>query len=261
MKKMQIKMRSPFLAGMVGIVFAALALLAAGVASAQPLQVLHPTTSSWRYLTDGSDQGAAWQASAFDDSTWPQGLGLFGNENNYPYPIGTTIPGLTPITVYYRTHFTWSQPTFGVVLTGTNYVDDGSIIYLNGVEIARFNMPAGPAAFDTVALGANPGGEPVLLQLQIPLDALTNGNANPLINGDNVIAVEVHQNSATSSDRVHGWRSMASRLWRPALIQSSRPIAPSSHAARQPSSWFSRPRAVCRHRASSGTATWASARS
>lgn len=204
MKKMQIKMRSPFLAGMVGIVFAALALLAAGVASAQPLQVLHPTTSSWRYLTDGSDQGAAWQASAFDDSTWPQGLGLFGNENNYPYPIGTTIPGLTPITVYYRTHFTWSQPTFGVVLTGTNYVDDGSIIYLNGVEIARFNMPAGPAAFDTVALGANPGGEPVLLQLQIPLDALTNGNANPLINGDNVIAVEVHQNSATSSDRVHG---------------------------------------------------------
>src|SRR5688572_12107680 len=121
MKKMQIKMRSPFLAGMVGIVLAALALLAAGVASAQPVQVLHPTTSSWRYLADGTDQGAAWQASAFDDSIWPQGLGLFGNEANYPYPMGTTIPGLAPITVYYRTHFTWSAATFGVVLTGTNY--------------------------------------------------------------------------------------------------------------------------------------------
>ena len=211
MKKMQIKMRSPFLAGMVGIVFAALALLTAGVASAQPVQLIHPTNSVWRYLADGSDQGAAWQASAFDDTTWLQGNGLFGNEANYPYPMNTTIPGLTPINVYYRTHFTWSGATFGVVLTGTNYVDDGSIIYLNGVEIARFNMPAGPAAFDTVAPVANPGGfpnvnagEPVLVLLQIPLDALTNGNVNPLITGDNVIAVEVHQNSATSSDRAHG---------------------------------------------------------
>jgi hypothetical protein len=175
----------------------ALALQAAIVASAQRVQLIHPTNAVWRYLADGSDQGASWQASAFDDSTWPQGQALFGNDTGYPYGFNTAIPGLTPINVYYRTHFTWSAGTLGVVLTGTNYVDDGSIIYLNGVEIARFNMPAGPAAFDTLAPAANPGGfpnvnagEPVLVQLQIPLD--------------NVLAVEVHQNSATSSDRVHG---------------------------------------------------------
>ncbi len=211
MNKMQINKRSPFLAGVICLLFGVLSLLMAVDASAQRTQLTHPTTTPWRYLADGSDQGVAWQASGFDDSSWPQGTGLFGNESNYPYPMGTTIPGLTPINVYYRTHFSWSGGTFGVVLTGTNYVDDGSIIYLNGVEIARFNMPAGLALFDTVAPTANPGGfpnvnagEPVLVQLQIPLGALTNGNANPLVTGDNVIAVEVHQNSATSSDRVFG---------------------------------------------------------
>lgn len=190
---------------------AALALQGAVAAVAQRVQLLHPTTSVWSYLADGSDQGTAWRETAFDASAWPTGTGLFGNEANYPYAIGTTIPGATPIAVYYRSQFNWSGGTAGVVLTGTNYVDDGSIIFLNGVEIARFNMPAGEAAFNTVAPAANPGGfpnvnggEPVLVRLEIPLGALTNGNANPLVAGNNVIAVQVHQNSATSSDRVFG---------------------------------------------------------
>jgi len=213
MKKMQIIKQGPFMAGMVGVVFSGLALLTASVASAQPVHLLHPTNATWRYLADGSDQGTAWQGTGFDDSAWPEGKGLFGNEGTVYAPLGfnTAIPGLTPINVYYRSTFNWVGGTFGVVLTGTNYVDDGSIIYLNGTEIARFNMPAGPAAFDTVAPVANPGGfpnvnagEPVLVLLQIPLDSLTNGNVNPLVPGLNHIAVEVHQNSATSSDRAFG---------------------------------------------------------
>lgn len=190
---------------------AALALQGAVAAIAQPTQLLHPTDSVWRYSADGSDQGTAWREAAFDDSAWLTGVGLFGNDTGYPYAMNTTIPGATPIAVYYRSHFNWSGSTSGVVLTGTNYVDDGSIIYLNGVEIARFNMPAGEADYVTLAPAANPGGfpnvnggEPVLVQLQIPLGSLTNGNVNPLIAGDNVIAVQVHQNSATSSDRVFG---------------------------------------------------------
>lgn len=190
---------------------AALALQGAVAAIAQPTQLFHPTNSVWRYSADGSDQGTAWRETAFDDSTWLTGVGLFGNEGGYPYAMNTALPGGEPITVYYRSTFNWSGSTAGVVLTGTNYVDDGSIIYLNGVEIARFNMSEGEPTFQTSAPAANPGGfpnvnggEPVLVQLQIPLGALTNGNANPLVTGDNVVAVEVHQAGATSSDRVFG---------------------------------------------------------
>lgn len=190
---------------------AALALQGAVAAIAQPVQLIHPTTTSWRYLADGSDPGTTWKDTSFDASAWLQGTGLFGNESNYPYPMATTIPGATPIAVFYRSEFTWNGSTAGVVLTGTNYVDDGSVIYLNGVEIARFNMPEGQPNFDTLAPAANPGGfpnvnggEPVLVRLEIPVGALTNGNANPLVAGNNVIAVQVHQNSATSSDRVFG---------------------------------------------------------
>jgi len=183
-------------------------------AFAQPVTVITPTNTTWRYFTNGTDPGSEWALPGFDDSSWPQGRGLFGNDSGYPYAFATLIPGPAqggPITVYFRTHFTWSGPRFGVVLAGTNFVDDGCVVYLNGIEITRFNMPPGPPAFDTQAPAANPGGypnltggEPVLVQMTISLDNLTNGNPNPLALGDNVLAVEVHNAGLGSSDVVFG---------------------------------------------------------
>jgi Immunoglobulin I-set domain len=198
------------------LVVVVLALQAAVVASAQRTTLIGPTNTNWRYLADGSDQGTAWSAPGFVDTSWSQGRGLFGNDTGYPYPFNSYVPGPStngggPITVYYRTHFTWSGSTAGVVLSGTNYVDDGDVVYLNNVEITRFNMNAGVPTSATTAPAANPGGfpnvgggEPVRVVMEIPLDTLTNGNANPLIVGDNVIAVEVHNQSGTSSDHVFG---------------------------------------------------------
>ncbi len=186
---------------------------------AQPILLIHPTTQSWKYLAGTTDPGSpGWEATTFDDSSWLTGTGLFGNETQYPYPNGTFIPGPSNLgtnTIYFRTHFNWSGSTAGVVLVGTNYVDDGDVVYLNGVEIFRFNMPAFPAqvTYATFALAAPPAGtgangnayaEPVISAIQISLDGLTNGNANPLMVGDNVLAVEVHNNGAGSSDTEFG---------------------------------------------------------
>lgn len=180
------------------------------------LQLLHPTNTVWRYQTNLAAQqaaGADWVGPGFDDSAWPEGKGLFGNDSGYPFSFNTPIPLPAPLALYFRTHFTWNGSTAGVLLTGTNYVDDGSIICLNGVEIARFNMDpeASAGTPEAAAPAANPGGypnvnfgEPVLVRLAIPLDSLTNGNPNPLRTGDNVIAVQVHQNIISSSDRVFG---------------------------------------------------------
>ena len=189
-------------------------LVGTAASQAQPTQLINPTTTQWRYLADNTDQGVAWSAKVFDDSTWQTGTGLFGNDTGYPYPFATAIPGPSgggPLVEYFRTKFTWNGTLNGIVLTGTNYIDDGDVLYLNGVEITRFNMPAGAPTFATVAPAANPGGfpnlnngEPVLVTMQIPLGALTNGNANPLVVGENTLAVEIHNNGTGSSDTVFG---------------------------------------------------------
>lgn len=193
-----------------GAVLAMLFVSAAGLQA--QTQLLHPTTTQWNYLSQTTDPGlpAEWNTASFDDSSWAIGSALFGNETQYPYPVATAITGPSgggPLTSYFRTKFTWNGTTTGVVLTGTNYIDDGDVVYLNGVEITRFNMPAGPPTYATTAPVANPGGypnvnngEPVLVIMQIPLDTMTNGNANPLVQGENVLAVEIHNQGTGSSD-------------------------------------------------------------
>lgn len=169
------------------------------------LTLLGVTNTTWRHLTDNSVPPASWASAGFDDRSWPTGRGLFGNETFYPLPINTPIAGPNaggPLTAYYRARFSWSGNVAGVILTGTNYVDDGCVVYLNGLELFRFNMPDGPPSHTTLALTAP--AEPNYFRFQCALSSLTNGNPNPLVPGENVVAVEVHQNATGSSDHVFG---------------------------------------------------------
>ena len=177
-------------------------------ASAQLTEVINHTNHQWKYFWE-SDQGTTWKEVAYDDSVWTNGFGSFGNDTGvaaYP-PFRTTVPGGTPVVVYYRTHFTWSGATTGVILTFTNWIDDGMVVYLNGQELFRYNLPDPPAeiTFATVATAANPAGEGVPVIRQIGVDP------SVLVAGDNVLAVSVHQNSATSSDHVFNMRVMSSQ--------------------------------------------------
>jgi hypothetical protein len=64
--------------------------------------------------------------------------------------------------------------------------DDGAIVYLNGVEVFRSNMPTGAVNYATSALRNIEGvDESLLAQRVVP--------ASVLINGENLLAVEVHQ--------------------------------------------------------------------
>ena len=70
--------------------------------------------------------------------------------------------------------------------------DDGAIIYLNGKEVARSNMPEGNIGFDDLASSSVSAEESEFFSIALdPAD---------LVNGDNVIAVEVHQDTTGSSD-------------------------------------------------------------
>lgn len=187
-----------------------LLLVCAETLLAQRVQILNATNTMWRYHPNSTDPGYspadAWVDPAFDDSTWSgPSRGLFGTEGAgvYPYPIATQIlppnqTGGALVSSYFRVHFNWTGHAQGVELVFTNYIDDGLLVYLNGVELWAWNMPAErpvPWNISTLPGAANPIPEPTIL--------MTNITAN-LIQGDNVLAVQLQQHGTGSSDDVFG---------------------------------------------------------
>lgn len=151
--------------------------------------------SAWRYLDDRSDQGTAWLASGFNDATWASGAAPLG----YGDPVSTTINGGPPndriITTYFRKTFTVTNPSAYTALTLNLRRDDGAIVYLNGVEVARSNMPAGAVTTQTLASTAVGGDdETTFFPFSVPVSNLQAGL--------NVLAVRLHQASSDTSDAV-----------------------------------------------------------
>jgi hypothetical protein len=153
----------------------------------------------WKYKDDGSDQGTGWIGSGFDDSTWlsgPAQLGYSeGQENDEATLINGGPVGAHHITTYFRRTFQVSNKAALTSLTARLLVDDGAIIYLNGSAIPAgwYNMPTNGVTFTTPApQSVANADEGVFRVIDIPLSRL--------VDGTNTIAVEVHQQSATSSD-------------------------------------------------------------
>ena len=73
--------------------------------------------------------------------------------------------------------------------------DDGAVVYLNGSEVFRNNMPAGTVLYNTLAVDAV-GGTNEDLFLTADIDPAR------LRTGENVVAVELHQANGSSSDTV-----------------------------------------------------------
>ena len=155
-------------------------------------RVLVRSNSVWKYLDNGSDQGTAWRAPGFDDSAWASGpaqLGYGDGDEATVVASGPTNNYYT--TTYFRRAFILSNVASYASLQINVQRDDGAVVYLNGVETGRYNMNAGEVTAATWAPNANddgvgffPGTAPASL----------------LVEGTNVLAVEIHQTSATSTD-------------------------------------------------------------
>lgn len=166
------------------------------VTSAQNWNVVVPSGSVWKYLDNGSNQGTAWRQLGFDDSTWKAGRGQLGYGDN---DEGTVV-GYGPnssakyITTYFRRNFTIADVSqiSGQLNLGMVRPDDGIVVYLNGTEIYRNNMPGGTISYNTPAASDVWLIENDWLALNLPLAGL--------VNGQNVIAAEVHQYNGSSSD-------------------------------------------------------------
>lgn len=119
-------------------------------ADAGAAQTLVAAGSTWKYLADGSNQGTAWSQPGFDDSTWVSGPAPLGFGDPH---IITSLPGGF-VTYYFRHTFAVADASSIAGLTLRLLRDDGAVVYLNGVEVYRSNMPPGPVGFSTLALTA-----------------------------------------------------------------------------------------------------------
>lgn len=150
--------------------------------------------STWKYLDTGVNAGTAWRAPGFNDSAWASGaaeLG-FGDGGESTVIRGTNATGARILTTYFRHAFNVPDRTAFASLGLWLWRDDAGVVYLNGTEVYRSpNLPASPTAilFDTLATSTG----------EDSIDTATLTTA-ALVDGINVAAIEIHQQSATSSD-------------------------------------------------------------
>lgn len=148
---------------------------------------------SWGYFTGTTDPAADWNTTAFS-GIWSSGLGGFGFGDG---DDNTTIPSGN-ISVYYRKTFNVLDKTKLVSAILSMDYDDAFVAYLNGVEIARSNIAGTPdhtslATADHEAVMYD-GGYPE----SFPVDTALLFSS--LEDGLNVLAIEIHNVSASSSD-------------------------------------------------------------
>jgi len=145
-----------------------------------------PTNAVWKYLSNGSNQGTNWRNSSFDDSSWPQGAAELGYGD-----APTTTVTANKTTYYFRKNISITPSQFSDFTLKLRR-DDGIVVYVNGTEVYRNNMPSGTISYTTQASSAcSDDGKTIF----------TNTISNSLfISGTNTIAAEVHNSSTSSSD-------------------------------------------------------------
>lgn len=169
-------------------------------------------TSPWRYTTENQD-GKNWSALDFPEDSWSgpgDGLLWVNIRNNNPGvgPLGTQMPtdsatGFPYSTYYARTHFELASRPTGATMTFFGYIDDGAVVYLNGKEVQRIRMEPPPSPIENITLALTPpcDGDATCADEFI----LEENDAELLREGDNVLAVEVHNYNARSGDITMGF--------------------------------------------------------
>jgi len=148
-----------------------------------------------RYMVPESQPDAAWTTVEYNDQSWLQGPGGVG------YGDGDDQTSIGPaISVYCRYSFEVSEPgDIGQLILEVDF-DDGFVAYLNGVEIGRFLMgPVGSTpAWDQPADGLHEANRYLGMA---PMRILLDDSKLALLNqGNNVLAIGVHNESTGSSD-------------------------------------------------------------
>ena len=183
-------------------------------------QYVFPQKDEWTYYDQGPLDDNAWKTQDYDASEWKQGnspLGYFtGGQRDYQTTLSYGNDASNKyITYYFRKEFQLPDSPSNDDTFTLNYIaDDGFVVYINGMEVYRYLMPEGDIQYSTYAT--------------------TYANSNPdkgsfgiapsyFRKGNNVIAVEVHNNVPGSTDIY--WEANLQRYSNmPTIIEKSNQI-------------------------------------
>jgi hypothetical protein len=151
--------------------------------------------SSWKWQYTSSALPAGWNATVFDDSAWLTGSARLGfGATGLGTDISVGAPTPRPLSAQFRSSFTVADP--GTILTAQLSViaDDGVVVYLNGTEIARANMPVGTLGQNSYATAAPSSATAAANRIVVEVPV------NLLVAGDNTIAASTHLNYRSSAN-------------------------------------------------------------
>lgn len=170
-------------------------------------------TTTWKYLDNNTDPGTvddrfAWTKAGYSDTDWKSAAGKFGAKKGALADLGD---GITPNVLlnqyingtdgddipafFFKTTINVSDVDELTSLTGSLVYDDAAIVFLNGTKVASFDEPDG--GFESnMAYGGSNDGTPKTGEIKINGEQLK----NVIKDGENIIAVELHQGRPSSSD-------------------------------------------------------------
>ena len=153
-----------------------------------------PAASTWRYWDGGSLPAADWTSPTYDDREWPAGPAPLGfGDAHIATAVNGGPDGARHISTWLRHSFTLSDAA-GVSEARLRVLyDDGVVVYLNGSEAARLNLPDGELAAGTLALSSI-GGDAEITPTEVEIDP------GLLVDGVNQLAIDLRQASPGSSD-------------------------------------------------------------
>ena len=166
-----------------------------------PIKIIK-ADANWKYLDDGTDQGEKWINNNFDDSLWKEGPGKFGYGGDGEQTKLSFGPDRTLKyrTYYFRHSFDINKDSKKPFLVADIVRDDGVVLYLNGEEIIRDNMPDGEISYSTYSRSTAWEHTRNGLRLYELNSNRHTIDSEKLKIGTNILAAEVHQCNNGSSD-------------------------------------------------------------
>ena len=168
----------------------------------------------WSYLDDGTDpagdpdamgyERTSWTAADFDDSNWKTSQASLGAKRGALGEVDGYTPeyllnqykedGTTNVEAFFfRTKVNVADASAVKQILGSVVYDDSATVYINGVKVAGFDDSE---ITENLQYGGH-NGNTAEGEINITDQALIR---SVLTDGDNVVAVEVHQGRASSSD-------------------------------------------------------------
>jgi len=166
--------------------------------SSSASQELVKMGDTWKYFDGNAIPAADWYQSTYADLAWKSGPAQFGYGNKGEKTVisyGSNANAKYP-TTYFRKTITINDLSKKDNFSLTAYLDDGAVIYINGQEIGRYLLADGQVTFNTFTTAVTVSG--VNVTFNVPKTLLKEG--------ENLIAVEVHQANATTSDMIFDFR-------------------------------------------------------